>query len=125
MYKLIAQFNEMISSNIDNFINRLFDINEKPSYLVLYLEENSTVILGYDDDGRRSNDKEDLVFLYSIYGGENTHVILEDGVTVLGEIICDDLQINGNVQLIYTSTNGAQIAKQRIAEYWAVCNYSD
>ena len=122
---VIAQFNEMISSNIDNFINRLFDINEKPSYLVLYLEENSTVILGYDDDGRRSNDKEDLVFLYSIYGGENTHVILEDGVTVLGEIICDDLQINGNVQLIYTSTNGAQIAKQRIAEYWAVCNYSD
>ncbi len=121
----IAQFNEWITSSIDNFINRLFDINEKPSYMVLYLEENSTVILGYNGDGRRSNDKEDLVFLYSIYGGPNTHVILEDGVTVLGEIICDDLEINGNARLIYTSTNGAQIAKQRITDYWAVCNYTD
>ena len=121
----IAQFNEWITSSVDNFINRLFDINEKPAYMILYLEENSTVILGYNGDGLRGNDKEDLVFLYSIYGGANTHVILEDGVTVLGEIICDDLQINGDARLIYTSTNGAQVAKQRIAEYWAVCNYSD
>lgn len=114
-----------VSNNIGGFINNLFSIDNKPSYLVFYLEQNATLHIGYDDDGKRSNNKEDLVFLYSVYGGDGTTVVLHDGVTVLGEIICDHLIIEGDAQLIYTSTSGSQIAKQKIAEYWAVSNYSD
>lgn len=117
---------DTISGNVSNFINGIFDIHNKPSYIVVYLEENGVIELGYDDDGRRVPNKDsDLVFLYSIYGGDNTTVILHDGVIVVGEIICDNLQIMGNSKVVYSSVNGGQVAKQKIAEYWAVSNYSD
>lgn len=121
----IGQFVQGVTNNIGDLINNVFSIDNKPSYLVFYLEKNATLHIGYDDDGKRSNNKEDLVFLYSVYGGDGTTVVLHDGVTVLGEIICDHLIIEGDAQLIYTSTSGSQIAKQKIAEYWAVSNYSD
>ncbi|MBQ0014496.1 MAG: hypothetical protein KBS82_04145 [Oscillospiraceae bacterium] len=122
----IGKFTENITNNISGFITNLFDIHNKPSYSVIYLENKGTIHLGYDDDGgRRENGPQDLVFLYSIYGGDNTTVHLHDGVVVLGEIICDNLIVDGNAQVIYTSTSGSQIAKQKIAEYWAVSNYSD
>lgn len=122
----IGKFTERITNNVSGFISDLFAIDNKPSYAVVYLENKGTIHLGYDDDGgRRENGPQDLVFLYSIYGGENTTVHLHDGVVVLGEIICDNLIIDGNAQVIYTSTSGSQIAKQKIAEYWAVSNFSD
>ena len=121
----IGQFVQGVTNNIGDLINNVFSIDNKPSYLVFYLEKNATLHIGYDNDGKRSNNKEDLVFLYSVYGGDGTTVVLHDGVTVLGEIICDHLIIEGDAQLIYTSTSGSQIAKQKIAEYWAVSNYSD
>ncbi|MBQ0135856.1 MAG: hypothetical protein KBS43_03890 [Oscillospiraceae bacterium] len=121
----IGQFVQGVSNNVGDLINRVFSIDRKPSYMVFYLEKNATLHIGYDDDGKRTNNKEDLVFLYSVYGGDGTTVVLHDGVTVLGEIICDHLIVEGDVNLIYTSTSGSQIAKQKIAEYWAVSNYSD
>ena len=121
----INKITQYIQNGVSNLINRIFAIDQKPSYMVIYLEEKSTIELGYNGDNKRENSPEKLVFLYSIYGGEDTHVILNDGVTVLGEIICDDLQINGDVNMVYTSTSGSQIAKQKIAEYWAVSNYTD
>lgn len=121
----IGQVIQGTTNNIGNLISRVFSIDNKPSYLVFYLENNATLHIGYNGDGKRGDNKEDLVFLYSVYGGEGTKVVVWPGVTILGEIIVDELEIKGDSQLIYTSTSGSQIAKQKIAEYWAVSNYSD
>ena len=122
----VAQDIQNFKNNITNVINSVFSIDNKPSYMVFYLENNATLHIGYDDDGARNNDNpEDLIFLYSVYGGKNTKVVIHDGVIVLGEIIVDELDIRGDAQIIYASTNGSQMAKQKIAEYWAVSNYSD
>lgn len=123
----MGQAIENISDQVGGFFQEIFKIKNKPSYIIMYLEEGGTVHLGYDDDGGRrlQNGQKDLIFLYSIYGGDNTTVVLHDGVIVVGEIVCDNLKIEGNAQVIYSSTSGAQVAKQKIAEYWAVSNYSD
>ena len=52
-------------------------------------------------------------------------VVLNRGVTVLGEIYCGHLQVNGDAQIIYTNSSGSQIAKQKISEYWTIVNFSD
>lgn len=121
----IYQFVENVGDLVSGFINNIFDINNNISYVIIYMEEGSTVHLGWNGDGKRNNNFEDNVFLYSIYGGDNTTVVLWDGVTVLGEIYCDNLQINGNVNLMYTNSSGSQIAKQKISEFWTVSYYSD
>lgn len=129
-----GQIFDNISNNVGSFINTIFDIHNKPSYIVTYLEENCRLELGYDDDtgaagnaarAARNDDKASLVFLYSVYGGDNTTVVLHDGVIVVGEIICDNLIIEGDAKVIYSSVSGGQVAKQKIAEYWAVSNFSD
>ena len=94
------------------------------AYVIVYLEENSSIELGCKVGGRNDN-PQDLVFAYSIYGGDNTTVILNDKVTVLGEIYCDNLIVNGNANVTYTNSSGSQIAKQKVAEYWTIVNYSD
>lgn len=123
----IASTIQNITNNIGDIINSVFSIDSKPSYTVFYLEKNATLHIGWQDKSKTDSLRkpENLVFLYSVYGGDGTTVVLHDGVTVLGEIICDHLIIEGDAQLIYTSTSGSQIAKQKIAEYWAVSNYSD
>ncbi len=94
------------------------------AYVIVYLEPNSSIELGCKVNGRNDN-LQDLVFAYSIYGGDNTTVILNDKVTVLGEIYCDNLIVNGNANVTYTNSSGSQIAKQKVAEYWTIVNYSD
>jgi hypothetical protein len=135
----IGQITDNISNNVGSFINSVFDIRNKPSYLVAYMEPNSFIELGYgcgkghknpvtgvtENNSRNRGTPQNLVFLYSLYGGDNTTVILHDGVTVVGEIICDNLIVEGDAKIIYSSINGGQIAKQKIAEYWAVSNFSD
>ncbi len=120
----IYQFIENVDDLVSGFINGIFDINNNISYVIIYMEEGSKVELGCTVGGRNNN-PQDLVFLYSIYGADNTTVILNDGVTVLGEIYCDNLQINGDARLIYTNSSGSQIAKQKISEFWTVSYYSD
>ena len=119
---------DRIRGNFNQFISNIFDVNEKPSYIVVYLEDGAKLELGYDDDGKRSNNPEDLVFLYSIYGGPGSKVVLHDGITVVGEIMVDDLEIDegaNGVNIVYSSTNGSQVAKQKIAEYWTISNYKE
>ena len=110
---------------MDSIVNILFDINEATNYIIVFLGKNSTIHLGYNGDGRRSNNPEDLIFLYSIYGEEGSTVIIEDGVTVVGEIMVDNIVTKGNANIIYSSTNGSQVAKQKIAEFWTVANYKE
>ena len=123
----IGSFIENVSDNVGNLVTNVFDIDNKPSYLVVYLENKSTIHLGWNGDNKRdTNDNPGTnVFLYSIYGGEGTTVYLHDDVVVLGEIVCDNLIVDGDAQIVYTSTSGAQVAKQKIAEFWTVSNYSD
>ena len=118
-------FTDNIGDRMDSIVNRLFDINEATNYIIVFLGKNSTIHLGYNGDGRRSNNPEDLIFLYSIYGEEGSTVIIEDGVTVVGEIMVDNIVTKGNANIIYSSTNGSQVAKQKIAEFWTVANYKE
>ena len=128
-YSTIGQFADNISNNVGSFFNQIFDIHKKPSYIVAYLEKNGRIELGYPKNmssaEQAKRTPQNLIFLYSIYGGDNTTVVIHDGVTVVGEIICDNLICEGNAKVVYSSVNGGQIAKQKIAEYWAVANYSD
>ncbi len=128
----IGQAINSVTTNVGDLVSRIFSINNQTSYIVFYLDgddngtnKKTTLHIGYNGDGKRSNNKEDLVFLYSVYGGKGSKVVVWSDVTILGEIIVDELEIKGDAQLIYTSTSGSQIAKQKIAEYWAVSNYSD
>ncbi len=124
----IGQAVDNVTSNVESFISDLFALSKNSSYVVVYLEENATIHLGYDDDGKRDNSNPaNFVFLYSIYGGKNTTVVLHDDVIVCGEIIVDKLIVDkdADAKLVYTSTNGAQVAKQKIDEIWSVSGYSD
>lgn len=124
----LGQFVENVEDLVTGFINGIFDIHSGIAYVIVYMEPGSTIELGCTVGGRNANAKEkgDLVFAYSIYGGDNTTVILNDGVTVLGEIYCDNLQIkSGTAQIVYSNSNGSQIAKQKISEFWTVSYYSD
>lgn len=123
----LFQFTENIDELVTDFINNAFRIENNMSYVIVYMEEGSTLELGCVVGGRNANAKSngDLIFAYSVYGGENTTVVLNEGVTVLGEIYCDNLKVNGNAQIVYTNSTGSQIAKQKVAEFWTVSNYSD
>lgn len=118
-------FTDNIGDRLDSVIKNVFNINETNNYMIVYLGDNSTIHLGYNGDGRRTNNPEDLIFLYSIYGGKGSTVIIEDGVTVVGEIMVDNIITKGNVNIVYSSTNGSQVAKQKIAEFWTVANYKE
>ena len=63
-----------------------------------------------------------------IKGLTNYHAAVieeNDKVTLLGEIQVDNLVINGNVNTVYSTSNGSQVAKQKVAEFWAVANYTE
>lgn len=120
----VFEFVENVEDTVTGFINGIFDVKLQYSYIIVYMEQGSKIELGCKVGGRNNN-PDDLVFLYSIYGADGTTVVLNDGVTVLGEIYCDDLQINGDARIIYTNSSGSQIAKQKISEFWTVSYYSD
>ncbi len=120
LYNGIEDINKWITGKLEDW----FKIKNNMAYVIVYLEPNSSIELGCKVNGRNDN-LQDLVFAYSIYGGDNTTVILNDKVTVLGEIYCDNLIVNGNANVTYTNSSGSQIAKQKVAEYWTIVNYSD
>lgn len=128
----LGSFFEGIGNDIDDIMYNYFDIQNDPSYVVVYMQPNSVLELGYNKDGERDtrlgkpfNQSKERVFMYSIYGLEGTTVILWDGVIVLGEIICDNLILKGDAQVVFSSVTGSRVTKQQIAEYWAVSNYTD
>lgn len=121
---------------VDNMADRLISTafgKNNTAYVIVYLDaaeggkddQVTTIELGCPVKRPANVDEGDLVFNYSIYGGKNSRVILNDGVTVLGEIICDNLELRGDVNLVYTNSNGSQVAKQKVDEFWSVVNYSD
>lgn len=117
----------------DQLISKYLNVNKNLAYVIVYLDgpeegkdDLETIIeLGCPVGRPKNVDESDLIFAYSIYGGDNSTVILNDGVTVLGEIICDKLIIKGDVNIAYSTSNGSQVAKQKVDEYWTVVSYDD
>lgn len=124
---------QSIKDNLEQVISSAFDIHESPSYGVIYLEKGATLELGTpaknnETSAMISTNPNDYIFMYSIYGQEGSKVILHDGVTLVGEIMVDDLEVDGGprgVNVVYSSTSGSQVAKQKIAEYWTVSGYKE
>ena len=119
----LFDFTENVGNMVTGFIDNIFRIKNNMSYVIVNLGDNSTIELGTHVGGR-TNDRNDLLFVYSIYGGKGTTVTLNDNVTVLGEIYCDNLIVNGNAQIIYSNSSGSQIAKQKIADNWTAVGYN-
>ena len=122
----LFKFTENIGNTVTEFINNVFKIQNNMAYVIVYMEKGSTLELGCPID-RHSTAKQDgdLIFAYSVYGAENTKVVLHDDVTLLGEIYCDTLEVGDNTKVIYTNSSGSQIAKQKVAEFWTVSNFTD
>lgn len=123
----LGQAVEGVLNNAEAFLARVFDIQSNAAYNVIYMGENTTLHLGYDDDNHRNNNGNRAadIFYYTVYGGAGSTVYIHSNCIVVGEIICDNLIVEDGAQVIYSSTNGSQVAKQKIAEYWSVSNYSD
>ena len=71
---------------------------------------------------------DNLVFPFSVYGEDGSELILHDNVTVLGEIDVDKLTIKpgtNGVKVVYSTSNGSQVAKQKVDSYWAVAQYKE
>lgn len=130
---IIGRINDWISSNTDRLISRIFDINRNMAYVIVYLGKNSKLELGCPigveggvGSSKRSDDN--LIFAYSIYGEEGSELVLNDGVTVLGEIDVNKVTVkpgSKGVNVIYSTSNGSQIAKQKVDQYWAVAQYKE
>lgn len=129
---LIGSVNDYISGRTDELLAKYFKYTRNLAYTVVYLEEGAKINLGCKA-GMNATDlskrtPENLTFAYSIYGQAGSEVILEDGVTVLGEIQADKLTIKPGtegVNIVYSTTNGSQVAKQKVDQYWTVVSYSD
>ena len=133
LYKL----GDRIGTSIDNLAANWFNIVKSSSFVVVYLGENSTLELGTQQPYMKSKGidpeftKANQTYFYTIQGSTGSKVILngqnDTGVplTLVGGIQCDDVEIRGNVNIIYSSTNGSQVAKQKVGDFWTVVNYSD
>lgn len=139
----LNQIRDRISNSIDDIVNSWTGITKKCSCVIVYLGKNATLELGTGTPHIQGTDpvyKGDKPFtaanqtyFYTIYGLEGSTVKLKGNgngggkvpMTFVGSIECDNLEAEGDVSVIYTSTNGAQVAKQKVAEYWTVINYSD
>ena len=132
-----------ITDSIDSIVAGWTGITKSCSCVIVYLGENATLelgtgtphIQGTDDvlGGDKAFTPANQTYFYTIYGMEGSTVKLKgEGngygnvpMTFIGAIECDNLEVSGDVSIIYTSTNGSQVAKQKVAEYWTVINYSD
>lgn len=112
--------NGKIISKIEDFLDKLK--NEKFSYLVIYLGENSTLELGKN---AASDQLYRLQFFMSVYGLKGSKVVLNDNVNFHGSIYVDDLELKGNASVDYMAQNGGKVAKQQVDELWTISNYSD
>ncbi|GEM_PF-3073997 len=123
---IVGQITDTINKNVDGFISKYLKITKNLAYVIVYLGKGCTLELGEPiGTNPAQRTEENLIFAYSIYGSDGSTVILNDKVTVLGEIQVDNLVINGNVNTVYSTSNGSQIAKQKVAEFWAVANYTE
>lgn len=122
----IGQITDKINSSIDDFLSQYLKITKNLAYVVVYLGKGCTLELGTPiGTNPTQRNTENLIFAYSVYGSDDSTLILNDGVKVLGEIQVDNLIINGNADVIYSTSNGSQVAKQRVAEFWTVVNYTE
>ncbi len=139
----LNKLSERITNSIDSIVANWTGITKSCSCVIVYLGKNATIELGtgtphiQGTDPVLGGDKEftpaNQTYFYTIYGMEGSTVKLKgEGngygnvpMTFIGAIECDNLEVSGDVSIIYTSTNGSQVAKQKVAEYWTVINYSD
>ena len=128
---IIGQIGDSIKKGIDNLASRWLKIVKNTSYVNVYLGENATLELGVDNPkismlaNEPAKTEANQVYFMSVYGQPGSKVVLNDKVHVFGEIMCDNIEINGDVAITYASSNGSQVAKQKVAEFWTVVNYSD
>lgn len=121
---------DWINNGIDSIAENWLKILKQTSYVIVYLGENSTIELGVSNPGilalsEPAKTEANQKYFMSIYGQPGSKVILNDKVQLIGEVMADNLTINGDVKITYASSNGSQVAKQKVAEYWTVVNYSD
>lgn len=127
----INQIGDSIKKGIDNLASRWLKIVKNTSYVNVYLGENATLELGVENPkismlaNEPAKTEANQVYFMSVYGQPGSKVVLNDKVHVFGEIMCDNIEINGDVAITYASSNGSQVAKQKVAEFWTVVNYSD
>ncbi|NCC86275.1 MAG: hypothetical protein EOM05_00180 [Clostridia bacterium] len=100
--------------------------NKKISYLYVYLDDGAILELG-NTAGSSAEEIKRLNFYMTIYGTENSTVVLHNNVTVHGSINVGTLTIKSgaNVNVNYMTSNGGQVAKQKVDELWTLSNYSD
>lgn len=120
----IGRAQDWIDSGIGNFLSNFLGITDNLAYVIVYLGNGCTLELGETmGTSPAQRTSENLIFAYSVYGESGSTLILNDGVTLLGEVQVDNLVINGNANVIYSTSNGSQVAKQKVSEYWTVVNY--
>lgn len=129
---ILGRVQDYIQNGTDQLLSRFLDYNKNTAYVIVYLGKNAKIELGttvgVTGVNASNRTQENLIFPYSIYGEEGSEVILNDGVTVLGEINVDKVTVkNGSqgVNVVYSTTNGSQIAKQKVDQYWAVAQYKE
>ena len=99
---------------------------KKISYLYVYLDEGAVLELG-NTAGSSAQELKRLNFYMTIYGTTNSTVVLHNNVTVHGSINVGTLAVKpgANVSVNYITSNGGQVAKQKVDELWTLSNYSD
>ncbi|MEG1244681.1 MAG: hypothetical protein RSD17_07595, partial [Oscillospiraceae bacterium] len=96
----------------------------KITYLNVYLGENAVLELG-NTAGSSPEELRRLNFFMSIYGAPTSKVILHNNVVVNGSINVGSLEVKNDATVNYMTSNGGQVAKQKIDEMWVLSNYSD
>ncbi|MEG1436571.1 MAG: hypothetical protein RR911_03270 [Oscillospiraceae bacterium] len=99
-------------------------MNQKITYLNVYLGENAVLELG-NTAGSSPEELRRLNFFMSIYGAPTSKVILHNNVVVNGSINVGSLEVKNDATVNYMTSNGGQVAKQKIDEMWVLSNYSD
>ncbi len=122
-YGLTEEYNGFLGwwQDIGNLL-----LGKKLSYINVYLDDGAVLELGNGAGSSASNLKR-LNFFMSIYGTENSKVVLHNNVNVHGSINVGELQVRpgANVSVNYITSNGGQVAKQKVDELWTISNYTD
>lgn len=101
-------------------------LDKKLSYINVYLDDGAVLELG-NSAGNSDTALKRLNFYMSIYGTENSKVVLHNNVKVHGSINVGELEIRpgANATVKYITSNGGQVAKQKVDEIWTISNYTD
>lgn len=119
--------NQEYSGFLGSLTDAIDAMNKKKiSYLYVYLDDGAIIELG-NTAGSTAEDLRRLNFYMTIYGTENSTVILHNNVKVHGSINVGTLSVKpgANVTVNYITSNGGQVAKQKVDELWTISNYSE